>query len=126
MSSLWLFLASRDMLRMDLPCGSLFWSIQYSHTSSSSTSSCIITDSREFSVCRITLTGTSTENKKKNKRIEQHEIIGHGYSHFIWTEEESYLVWMRMSALLGLSINLQMSSCVTGIAVLLDTHRSER
>lgn len=38
----------------------------------------------------------------------------------------THLVWMRMSALVGFSINLQISSCVTGIAVLLDTHRSER
>lgn len=40
--------------------------------------------------------------------------------------EVTHLVWMRMSAFEGFSINLQMSSCVTGMAVLLDTHRSER
>lgn len=38
----------------------------------------------------------------------------------------THLVWMRISALVGFSINLQISSCVTGIAVLLETQRSER
>lgn len=48
-----------------------------------------------------------------------------------WTEKgvsiiHAYLVWMRISALPGLNMNLQMSSWVTGIAVVLDTHRSDK
>lgn len=38
----------------------------------------------------------------------------------------THLVWMRISALVGFNINLQISSCVTGMAVLLDTQRSDR
>ena len=38
----------------------------------------------------------------------------------------AHSVWMRMSLFLGSSTHLQMSSWVTGMAMWLDTHRSER
>jgi len=54
-SNFCLSLASWARWRMDFPWGSLWLSIQYSHTSSSSPSSWIKDDSREDSVCGISL-----------------------------------------------------------------------
>lgn len=43
-----------------------------------------------------------------------------------WGGGATHSVWMRMSLFLGSSTHLQMSSWVTGMAMWLDTHRSER